>query len=259
MVLAVLKQKAGGDVILTEYKDKTSLSSETRRLLVNILVGHMVEMHGRIPTKNKKEQYALGIVTLFPSFKDPFSKKGYVNQDFKLLFDAETASKLLERWDTTFKQKIISEAMSLTSTPAVCSLLRSAKNETDSQDSKRALKISAVDAASRILVHHKSCNSIEEHLRQRKGRQPYLLAVGGSPRQIDQYYIALDQKLIPCQAGGSLSAFDELFKIHFCFNLMYDDALLHFFTFMQTTVYKIDIGKTKESPRVKELRAKLIN
>ena len=57
-----------------------------------------------------------------------------VNQDFKLLFDADTASKLLERWDTTFKQKIISEAMSLTSTPAVCSLLRSAKNETDSQD-----------------------------------------------------------------------------------------------------------------------------
>ena len=48
MVLAVLKQKAGGDVILTEYNDKTSLSSETRRLLVNILVGHMVEMHGYV-------------------------------------------------------------------------------------------------------------------------------------------------------------------------------------------------------------------
>ncbi len=32
----------------------------------------------RIPTQKQREQYALGIVTLFPSLKDPFSKKGYV-------------------------------------------------------------------------------------------------------------------------------------------------------------------------------------
>lgn len=33
----------------------------------------------RIPTRNQKEKYALGVVTLFPSLKDPFSKKGYVS------------------------------------------------------------------------------------------------------------------------------------------------------------------------------------
>lgn len=32
----------------------------------------------RIPTQKQREQYSLGIVTLFPSLKDPFSKKGYV-------------------------------------------------------------------------------------------------------------------------------------------------------------------------------------
>ncbi|KAG9276092.1 hypothetical protein AMEX_G8359 [Astyanax mexicanus] len=86
---------------------------------------------------------------------------------------------------------------------------------------KRAVKISAADAADRLVVHHKSCNSIEEHLRQKEERQPYLLAVGQSRGQIDSYYIVLDKKLIPCQA--------------------------------------IDVGKTRESPRVKELRAKLLN
>lgn len=33
----------------------------------------------RIPTRNQKEKYALGVVTLFPSLKDPFSKKGHVS------------------------------------------------------------------------------------------------------------------------------------------------------------------------------------
>jgi len=66
-------------------------------------------------------------------------------------------------------------------------------------------------------------------------------------------------RLIPCQANRSLGAFDELFKAHFVFNLSYDSALVSFYTFLQTTVYNIDIGKMKESPRVKDLRAKLLN
>lgn len=76
---------------------------------------------------------------------------------------------------------------------------------------------------------------------------------------IDSYYIALDNKLIPCQTAGSLGALDELFKVHYIFNISYDSALINFYTFLQTTVYNIDVGKTKESPRVKELRAKLLN
>ncbi|XP_036383845.1 uncharacterized protein LOC118777187 isoform X2 [Megalops cyprinoides] len=42
-----------------------------------MLVAHMTETQGRIPPKNVRELYALGIITLFPSLKDPFSKKGY--------------------------------------------------------------------------------------------------------------------------------------------------------------------------------------
>lgn len=69
----------------------------------------------------------------------------------------------------------------------------------------------------------------------------------------------MDKNLIPCQAKDSIGACDELFKAHFVFNLSYDDALVNFYTFLQTTVYNIDVGKMKESPRVKELRARLLN
>ncbi|XP_016386104.1 uncharacterized protein LOC107722314 isoform X1 [Sinocyclocheilus rhinocerous] len=393
MVRSALKQTSGGDAVLAEYSSKNTLSSEMRRVLVNILVGHMVEMHGRIPTRNQKETYALGVVTLFPSLKDPFSKKGYehfydtdsgtgyiawrlktvqrnakkrnkpsifkrsetglsgpswnrcssfeqqdedtlreaiaflthstdeaqillkmretfhyrhrlvhdpnkttdilktfptflntkglVNQDFSLLFSPETSSKLLEMWDTTFKAKIIEEAIGLTSTAVVCSLLLSANNQRDSEhcsdwDSdmatlllllhllppspgKKVSKISASDAINRLVVYQKSRISLEQHLQQREGRQPYLLAVGRNRNQIEHFYIALNKNLIPCQSDTSLCAFDELFKAHFVFNLAYDEALLHFYTFIQTTIYMVDVGKTKESPRVKELRAKLLN
>jgi len=56
-----------------------------------------------------------------------------------------------------------------------------------------------------------------------------------------------------------LGAFDELFKCHFVFSVKYDDALSSPYTFLQTTVYNIDIGTTEETPKVKELRAKLLN
>ncbi|KAG9276093.1 hypothetical protein AMEX_G8360 [Astyanax mexicanus] len=46
VVLAALQQRAGGDAVLTEYGSNNTLSSETRRVLVNIVVGHMMEMHG---------------------------------------------------------------------------------------------------------------------------------------------------------------------------------------------------------------------
>ncbi|KAG9278189.1 hypothetical protein AMEX_G6010 [Astyanax mexicanus] len=94
---------------------------------------------------------------------------------------------MLQRWDTTFKTRIIEEAVGLTLTSPVRSLLLSARNEKDTEDQfnwdsdmatllllthllppppggKRAVKISAADAADRLVVHHKSCNSIEEHL-----------------------------------------------------------------------------------------------
>lgn len=69
----------------------------------------------------------------------------------------------------------------------------------------------------------------------------------------------MDKNLIPCQGTTSLAAFDELFKVHFVFSVSYDDALSNMYTFLQTTVYNIDVDTTKESPKVKELRAKFMN
>ena len=43
------------------------------------------------------------------------------------------------------------------------------------------------------------------------------------------------------------------------FGVKYDDAPSRLYTFLQTTLYNIDIGTTDETPRVKELRAKLLN
>ncbi|XP_056332071.1 uncharacterized protein LOC130243795 [Danio aesculapii] len=45
--------------------------------MVNIIVAHMREKEGRAVSKGAKEFHAFGIVSLFPTLKDPYSKKGY--------------------------------------------------------------------------------------------------------------------------------------------------------------------------------------
>ncbi|XP_039647128.1 uncharacterized protein LOC120553108 isoform X3 [Perca fluviatilis] len=332
----------------------------------------MTERHGRIPSRQQKEKYALGIITLFPSLKDPFSPKGYehfydgekgtgylawrlktisrttgkrpvkevsvhqaqgpqrrrsattltqqldgdacreaisflvhapdeasvfqkmkmtfqhrqdlvhdpqrstdvfktfpcfldvkglVNQDFLLLFGAETASKMLEKWDTSFKPKVIKEAKQLTPTTELCRLLKVAENlaENDETAGRKRTKISPSDAVDKMVHFHKSCCSINEYLQEMESKQPYILAIGRTQKAIDTFYIAVDKQLILCQATSSLGAFDELFKSHYVFNLSYDESLVHFYTFLQTTVYNIDVTTTEECPRVRELRAKLLN
>ncbi|XP_062408264.1 uncharacterized protein LOC134099416 [Sardina pilchardus] len=392
MVENALLRKPGGEDILEEYKSENSLSHRTRRQLVNILASDMTERHGRIPSRQQREKYALGIITLFPSLKDPFSPKGYehfydgekcsgylawslktmsrttvkrpakeasvpqeqgpkrrrsastlpqqldgdacreaisflvhtpdeasvlqkmkmtfqhrqdlvhdpqrtadvfktfprfldvkglINQDFLLLFGAETSSKLLEKWDTSLKPKVIKEAKHLTPSTVVCRLLKAAEklaeNEENDWDSdmaslllllhllpptagrKRRIKISPSDAEHKMVHFHKSGCSIDEHLQGLEGKQPYILAVGRVQNRIDTFYIAVDKQLIPCQATCSLSALDELFKSHYVFNLSYDESLVHLYTFVQTTIFNIDVTSTDESPRVRELRAKILN
>ncbi|KAE8278008.1 hypothetical protein D5F01_LYC23943 [Larimichthys crocea] len=203
-----------------------------------------------------------------------------LNQDFLLLFGAETASKMLEKWDTTFRPKVINEARHLTQSVEVCRLLKAAEKLTENDDTtwdsdmaslllllhllpptagRKRTKISHSDAVDKMLHFHKSCCSLDEHLRGRDGRQPYILAVGRTRNRIDTFYIVVDKQLIPCQATSSLGAFDELFKSHYVFNLSYDECLGQLFTFVQTTVYNIDVATTKESPRVREFRAKVFN
>ncbi|XP_063316767.1 uncharacterized protein LOC134615977 [Pelmatolapia mariae] len=258
MVENALRIKPGGEDVLEEYKSEKSLQHRTRRQLVNILASHMTEMHGRIPSRKQKEKYALGIITLFPSLKDPFSPKGYLNQDFQLLFGAETASKLLEKWEIAFKPKIIDEARHLTRSAEVHQLLKAAE-KLATNDGRKKTKISPCDAVDKMVHFHKSNCSIDEHLRKREGKQPYILAVGRTQNNIHQFYIVVDKHLIPCQATSSLGAFDELFKSHYVFNLSYDESLVQLYTFVQTAIYSIDATTTSGSPRVCELRAKFFN
>ncbi len=110
-----------------------------------------------------------------------------------------------------------------------------------------------------LLIVFQACQSLEDHLTAERSPQPYLLATGTSRARVFSFYIVLDGKLLPCQSGTSLGAFDELFKSHFVFRLKYDDALSSLYTFLQTALYHIDIDTTEETPRVKELRAKLLN
>ncbi|XP_054482919.1 uncharacterized protein LOC129115521 [Anoplopoma fimbria] len=284
LVKRVLEQKPGGEKILKEYAMRGEIKDRTRRELVNIIVADMVEKYGRAPPKDKRTQYAWGIVTLFPSLKDPYSKKGYVLQDFDLLFRAETSSKLLEKWGTLLKVKVIQQAKNLSKTPLLDYLIQSAEENPDEDDEvpgwdsdmasllllvyllppppsgkKGAVKISIREAVDRVVKFHKSSRSLQEHSGPDQRRQPYILAVGTARNSIHQYYIAMDNGLLPCNARSSLSAFDELFKAHYVFGVSYDQALNSMFTFVQTTIYNIDIGLSHETPRVKDLRAKLLN
>ncbi|XP_056266178.1 uncharacterized protein LOC130190671 isoform X2 [Pseudoliparis swirei] len=184
-----------------------------------------------------------------------------LNQDFTLPFGAETASKMLEKWDTAFKPTVIKEAKHLTPTTELCQLLTAAENlpEDDHTAGWKRIKISPSDAVGKMLHCHKSCCSISEHLLGREAKQPYILAVGRNKNRVDAFSIVVDKRLIPCQATSSLGAFDELFKSHYVFNLSYDETLVPLFTFVQTTVYNIDITTTDQSPRVREFWAKVLH
>ncbi|XP_048067224.1 uncharacterized protein LOC125280609 [Megalobrama amblycephala] len=220
------------------------------------------------------------VLTVFPRFRDT---KGLVAQDFDLLFGAETSSKLLEKWDF-LKAKVIEQAKDISKTPLLDHLIQSAEENTDEDDEvpgwdsdmasllllvyllppppsgkKGAVKISTREAVDHVVKFHKSCRSLQEHSGPNQRRQPYILAVGTTRKHIHEFYIALDGDLLPCKGKSSLSAFDELFKAHYVFGISYDQALNGMYTFVQTTIYNIDVGHSHETPRVKDLRAKLLN
>lgn len=60
-----------------------------------------------------------------------------VNQDFLLLFGAETSTKLLEKWDMSFKPKVIKEAKQLTQSTDLCRLIKAAEKPTESDANGR--------------------------------------------------------------------------------------------------------------------------
>ncbi|XP_072554152.1 uncharacterized protein [Paramormyrops kingsleyae] len=263
MVYKILLSKPGGIAVLTEYEETGTICDSSRRQMVNILAAQMTESEGRIPQRITKEKYALGIITLFPALKDPFSKKGYehfydsqsgsgflawriktiqrktklpvkssqppvettggatldrnihhlqsseesfqeaialmnhisdretillkmretfeyrqrlvhnpetsgtvlsvfprlldtqglILQDFSLLFGDEIAVRLLEKWHTSFKAKVIKEAETLTCTPLIQRLLRSAKDQQGEQTVDYSAEWDS-DMASLLLLLH---------------------------------------------------------------------------------------------------------
>lgn len=105
-----------------------------------------------------------------------------------------------------------------------------------------------------------SGTSVQEHVDAiNSTTQPYLLAVGTERRTIHGFFIVLDKQVIPCKSTSSLGAFDELFKAHFVFGTVYNQMLHNMYVFIQTTIYNIDVGKVQETPRVAEIRARLLN
>lgn len=87
--------------------------------------------------------------------------------------------------------------------------------------------------------------------------QPYLLAHGETKRNIGKYYVIIDHLALPCPTREALGAFDALFKSHYIFGLEYSSYLYNFWTFLQTTIFKIDTDNSREPPRIREVRSKL--
>ncbi|XP_060760435.1 uncharacterized protein LOC132870679 isoform X2 [Neoarius graeffei] len=393
MVNQVLLRKpgGGGGEVFQEYHKTKSLTSATRRLLVNILVADMVEVHGWIPSQAIKVKYAQGIVALFPYLEDPLSKHGYehfydaasgsgyiswrlktvqrsladhsrspvavgessggpkatrllattiqqltgqeceeamsmmnhssdeavvrekmkatfehrqklvhdpdtsmdvldifprfldipglIEQDFLALFGEETSGKFLAKWPTFFRPHIIEDAKGLVSTAHVEDLLCSAQGDGDrgwdsdiaslclllhlipptSKGHKKAAKVSALQAEDYLVKYMQIGTSMQIFLSRLEPSQPFMLCIGEQKNKIHKFYIIIDSQAVPCRAQTSVAAFDELFKAHFVFGTSYCEALDGFYSFIQTAVYNIDVGKTKEKPRVRELRARYLN
>ncbi|CAL8259571.1 unnamed protein product [Arctogadus glacialis] len=212
-----------------------------------------------------------------------------VEQDFILQFGEDVAAKFLERWPTTFKQKIIQQSKALPTTSELeeliyCAEATSNEREGDeaslgsgwdsdlssiilllhlippsAQGRKRPGKVSATQAEKHLVVFMKSGTSVQEHVDAiTSSTQPYPLAIGMNRATINEFFIVMDKQAIPCRSTSSLGAFDELFKTHFVFGIMYNQMLQNMYTFVQTTVFNIDVGKVRESPRVAEIRARLL-
>ncbi|XP_076833346.1 uncharacterized protein LOC143478262 [Brachyhypopomus gauderio] len=127
------------------------------------------------------------ILQMFPRFLDT---KGLILQDFAMMFGPDTASRFLEKWNTSFKDKVAREARDLKETYLLKRLLKSALSEemdvTDKPEwDPRPKKISVGEAIDHLVKFHMTCQRLEDHLMSNEGNpQPYLLATGTSKAQV---------------------------------------------------------------------------
>ncbi|XP_041915426.1 uncharacterized protein LOC121680250 isoform X2 [Alosa sapidissima] len=205
------------------------------------------------------ENKSSDVLLVFLRFLDT---RGLIEQDFRLLFGETTANKSLERWPTTFKAKVIKESHGLVPTTELLDLMHNAEsaaqveNGWDSdmsaillllhllppsaQGRKGSGKMSASQAIDQLIRFQKVGSSVHQHLDNiTQSTQPYLLAQGSTQSSIHSYFIEIDKHALPCKATGSVGAFDELFKAHYVFGMLYSFSLSSFFTFVQTTLTSI--------------------
>ncbi|XP_051794862.1 uncharacterized protein LOC110957375 isoform X2 [Acanthochromis polyacanthus] len=217
------------------------------------------------------------VLDVFPRFLDT---AGLIEQDFSMMFGDHVSGRFLARWSSDFKHRVVTECQSVPSSSYVEELLAASDLEVEndygwdsdmsalllllhllpptSKGQKKTPKMSSAQAANHVVRFIKEGASLTTFLDKVDARQPFLLCIGEQKKKITRFFIVVDQKAIPCSAQTSVAAFDVLFKTHYVFSLSYDEALSAFYTFIQTTIYNIDVGTTKETPRVKELRAKLL-
>ncbi|KAJ8000805.1 hypothetical protein DPEC_G00184130 [Dallia pectoralis] len=217
------------------------------------------------------------VLDVFPRFLDT---PGLINQDFTMLFGDVVSGTFLAKWPTFFKPRVIADCKTLPSSEPIEHLLSSAQQELNdygwesdlatillllhllppTSKGPKTAKIRASQAADHLVRFLKVGTNMVTFLKEVGcDQQPFLLCVGEQKNTLQKFYIVVDQKAIPCKAETSLAAFDELFKAHYVFSVSYHEALCNFYTFIQTTVYSIDVGKAKESSRVKEIRVRLLN
>ena len=75
-----------------------------------------------------------------------------MDQDFTLLFDDETSSRLLQKWDVFFKPNVIKEAKWLTSTPEFRRLVQSAESPAGSDPDEATSELYIICAIIAVTV-----------------------------------------------------------------------------------------------------------
>ncbi|XP_034564398.1 uncharacterized protein LOC117830401 [Notolabrus celidotus] len=208
------KDKSGGPTVRREsqFVPETALSEDECKEAISLMKHcadeDTVKRKMRLAHAYRRNmilnpQPSSNILDDFPRFKEV---KGLVEQDFTLMFGEDVSGKLLERWPTTFKKKVIQQCRKLPSISELEELLQAADPPEDvsdvdidfgwdsdlssvlllshlippsAQGRKRPGKVSASQVEKHLVVFKKTGTNIQEHLDAiTTSTQPYLLAVG---------------------------------------------------------------------------------
>ncbi|KAK5611838.1 hypothetical protein CRENBAI_008675 [Crenichthys baileyi] len=174
------------------------------------------------------QQCSSTVLDVFPRF---LNIAALMDQDFTMMFGEEV---------------ILTECRKLTSNEHIEELL-SAQHHTgwDSDLSTILLLLHLLPPTSK---GHKKSQRWEPVLKPSslvRNQDSPSSCVGENKSSIQRYYIIIDLKAIPCKAQTSLAAFNELFKAHFIFSINQHESLYNFYTFIQTTVFNIDVCQGK--------------